>query len=135
MVNSAISQYQKLTIETEVDHVTPVELIQLLFNGASNRLQRAKGCILHDDIAGRSNAISSAVAIFDGLQASLDHDKGGEIAGNLEALYDYMQRRLFRANADNDIAALNEVISLLDTLRDAWDALHSQQQESNLAAQ
>ena len=38
----------------------------------------------------------------------LDHDKGGEIAANLEGLYDYMQRRLYRASTDNDQQGLKE---------------------------
>ena len=38
----------------------------------------------------RSKLISSALAIIDGLQASLDLEKGGALAENLDSLYDYM---------------------------------------------
>ena len=95
----------------------------MLFAGADARLKRAAGCIAHGDIVGRSEAISETVSIVGGLQASLDLDQGGDLAENLESLYDYMQRRLFRANADNDLGAVEEVMDLIHTLRQAWDAI------------
>ena len=45
---------------------------------------------------------------------------GGELGERLAALYDYMVQRLLFANLHNNIAALDEVAGLLDTLRDAW---------------
>ena len=78
-------------------------------------------------MAAKSQAINAVVDIVEGLQASLDHEQGGELAGNLEALYDYMQRRLFRANSDNDTDALREVGDLIATLRSAWVAIDPQE--------
>ena len=62
-----------------------------------------------------------------GLQMSLDHEKGSEIAANLDGLYDYMQRRLYRANADDDAAPLAEVTDLLNTLSSAWQTIDPDQ--------
>jgi flagellar secretion chaperone FliS len=126
VVNTAIAQYRKLNIQTSVDDASPHKLIDMLLEGARARLMRARGCIQHGDIEGRSKAISATVAILEGLQASLDHDKGGELAGNLDALYDYMQRRLFRANVDNDVGGIDEVVGLVDTLHEAWSAIGDQ---------
>ena len=98
----------------------------MLLGGARTRLMQARGCINHGDIEGRSRSISATVAILEGLQASLDHERGGDLAGNLDALYDYMQRRLFRANADDDSAAVDEVLGLVDTLYEAWSAIGDQ---------
>lgn len=95
----------------------------MLFEGASARLKKAAGCIAHGDINGRSMAITETVSIVSGLQASLDLDQGGNLAENLDALYDYMQRRLFRANADNDAGAVQEVLDLVVTLHQAWHAI------------
>jgi flagellar protein FliS len=54
------------------------------------------------------------------LRANLDHDGGGEIAQNLDRLYDYYLRRLFAANFHKDESAVAEIEGLVRTLRDAW---------------
>lgn len=117
------AEYQKLNVESVVDSASPHQLINMLFDGACARLKKAQGCITHGDIEGRTEAITATVSIISGLQASLDHEQGGELAENLEALYDYIQRRLFRANSDNDPRALEEVVDLIKTLHDAWSAI------------
>ena len=122
-MKSAIAQYRRLGVESLVDSASPHQLIEMLFDGATARLQKAAGCIAHGDIGGRSAAISETVSIVSGLQASLDLENGGDLAENLDALYDYMQRRLFRANADNDPQPIHEVLSLVATLREAWGAI------------
>jgi flagellar protein FliS len=55
-----------------------------------------------------------------GLQGVLDFQKGGELALNLNDLYDYFTRRLIYANARSDIGALNEVLDLTSEIRAAW---------------
>jgi flagellar secretion chaperone FliS len=122
-VNKAIAQYQQLKVASVVDSANPHELVDMLFAGACARLQKASGCVTHGDIEGRNKAINETLSILTGLQASLDHARGGDLAENLDALYDYMQRRLLRANADADVSILREVIDLLTTLREAWLAI------------
>ncbi len=119
-MNSQARQYQQLDATTAIEGASPHQLIDLLFQGAKDRINQAQGHIKRDDMGGKTSAINACIDIVEGLQASLDHDQGGELAGNLESLYDYMQRRLFRANTDNDVAALAEVADLLATLRSAW---------------
>lgn len=122
-MNAVISTYRELDIATNVAEASPKMLIELLFEGAVAKLQRARGCIVHNDIVGRSEALSKASEIIDGLRNALDLERGGDLANNLEELYTYMIRRLFRANADNDEAAVLEVISLITTVSEAWTAL------------
>jgi flagellar protein FliS len=122
-VKNAIAQYQHLNVSSIVDSATPHELVEMLFEGATARLTKALGCIEHGDIEGRNAGINATISILHGLQASLDHDRGGELAGNLDELYGYMGRRLLRANADNDPVVLREVISLIGTLQEAWLAI------------
>lgn len=122
-VNSPVRQYHQLDIETSVDAASPHQLIDMLFCGARDRINQAQGFMEHQDLAGKAKAINACIDILSGLQASLDHEKGGEIAGNLESLYDYMQRRLFRASTDNDMQALLEVGDLVNTLRSAWSSI------------
>ena len=72
------------------------------------------------DIPGKA-ALSKAINIItNGLRAGLNHEAGGEIAANLDDLYDYMTRRLLQANLHNDIDAIEEVERLLTNIADAW---------------
>jgi len=115
--------YRQLDVATKVEGADQHALVNMLFEGALSRLQQAKGCLARGDIEGRNTAIGQVVSIVNGLQGSLDHEAGGELAGNLEALYDYMVRRLHRANVDKDASAVDEVVSLIVMLRDAWEAI------------
>ena len=122
-VNSPVKQYHQLDIQTSIDAATPHQIIDMLFKGARDRVNQALGFMEHKDMAGKAKSINACIDILNGLQASLDHEKGGEIAANLEGLYDYMQRRLYRASADNDKQGLLEVSDLIHTLRSAWVAI------------
>ena len=57
------------------------------------------------------------------MRASLDKNVGGEIAENLDALYEYMGARLLSANLNNDVTVLEEVQRLLSDLRETWNAI------------
>jgi len=122
-VNHGAKAYRRLNVSSMVDSANPQQLIQMMFDGALARLKRARGCIEHGDIPGRTEGIDGALAILSALQGCLDHEKGGQLAENLDALYDYMQRRLYRAQVDNEAAIVDEVVDLLRTLADAWEAI------------
>jgi flagellar protein FliS len=75
-------------------------------------------------IANKGMAISKAIMIVEsGLRASLDKEAGGQIAHSLDALYDYIGRRLLTANLTNQPEILEEVHALLADLKGAWDAI------------
>lgn len=66
------------------------------------------------------------MSIIDGLRASLNHERGGKIAANLDALYDYMTRTLVTANLHNDDTKLAEVEKLLNEIRVGWKGIEAQ---------
>jgi flagellar protein FliS len=96
----------------------------MLFEGCLQRMAAAKGAILHKEVAIKGENISKAIGILGGLRASLDLNQG-EIAGNLDRLYEYMERRLVEANLKNDDAIIDEVSGLLRDVKSAWDAIGS----------
>lgn len=122
-MNHAAQTYNRLNVATAVESANSQQLVKLMLDGALARLIRAKGCIAHHDIEGRNVALDTALGIIGALQGCLDHERGGSLAENLDSLYDYMQRRLFRANVDSDVKAIEEVIDLVRTLKAAWDAI------------
>jgi flagellar protein FliS len=118
---SAVSQYAQTG--AQVADIEPYKSVQMLLQGALDRIATAKGHMQRKEILAKGDAIGKAISILAGLQAGLDHAAGGPVAGSLEALYDYMQRRLLKANLDNDAALLDEVAGLLGNIKQAWDAI------------
>jgi len=127
MSHYATRAYKSVGVNTAVEAANPHALILMLYDGMIRHLRLAKAHMLNGDLGTKAASLSKALAILDqGLRASLDDDKGGEIAGNLRALYDYMERQLVLANARNDAAKIDEVIALIEPLRSAWHAITKQ---------
>ncbi len=122
MINKkALEGYGRGAVESEVNFASPHRIIQMLMEGALSKIATAKGCIARNDIAEKSRQITWGMNIIQGLRTSLDAQKGGEVAANLDALYEYMGRRLLEANVGNDVAILEEVSSLLMEVKAGWD--------------
>ena len=122
-ISKGLRQYQQVNTQSSVAYASPHRLIQMLMEGAFERIAVAKGCIQRQDIAGKGEQIGKAIDIVGGLREGLNHEAGGEIAANLDALYAYLQKRLLEANLRSDIATLDEVADLLRPVKEAWDAI------------
>lgn len=125
MYAQGIKEYQSVGTQTSIVDADPHRLVQLLFEGALARISAAKGHIARKEYDKKSNQINSAINIIGGLQESLNLD-AGELALNLERLYDYMIRRLFEANVRNSVEMLEEVTNLLLQIKSAWDEIREQ---------
>lgn len=113
--------YQSMGRNAHVLNADPHELVSLLLRQARSKIHLAMEAGNQGDIATRTQGIHRACAVIDGLHVSLNPEAGGEVARNLEDLYDYMHRRLLHANAHpEDQTALQEVDGLLSTVQDAW---------------
>lgn len=124
MVNKkALTGYGRGALESELDYASPHRIIQMLMDGALSKIAIAKGCVVREDMAGKIRHLTWAVDIISGLRASLDKQQGGDIAGNLDALYDYMCQKLHEANMNNDVKLLDEVTGLLAEIKAGWDAI------------
>lgn len=116
-----VAAYASVGVETSVPTADPHQLILLLFEGAKIAISAAKMHMAQGNIAEKGSSISKAIDIItNGLNASLDHEAGGDLTIKLGALYDYMAQRLLWANLKNDAAALDEVMRLLSELHGAW---------------
>ncbi|XLZ70203.1 flagellar export chaperone FliS [Massilia sp. SR12] len=119
-----VNAYAKVGLETGVSAASPHKLIVMLYDGALAAIATAAVQMGAGNIQEKGKAISKAIQIIDnGLRASLDKEVGGEIAANLDALYEYMSNRLLHANIANDRQALDEVRGLLADLRDTWNQI------------
>ncbi|MCC7256909.1 MAG: flagellar export chaperone FliS [Gammaproteobacteria bacterium] len=123
---TALGQYRAVTAYGAASG-DRLQLITRLMEGALDRITSARGHMARGEIAAKGEAIGRAIGLIDGLRTALDHERGGTIAANLDALYDYMMRRLVEANLRDDERRLTEVAGLLDEIRSAWASVtHSQ---------
>ena len=129
----ALKQYGQVATQAGVAVADPHRLIQMLMEGALEKIATAKGLMARGDVAKKGQQITWAISIIDGLRVSLDKKAGGDIAANLDDLYDYMERRLFQANLENDALILDEVSGLLRDIKSAWDAIPSDVRQTGTA--
>jgi flagellar secretion chaperone FliS len=118
-----LAAYQTVATHGGVAASDPHGLIIMLLDGAMERIAAARGFMANNVQAEKGRLLGRAVAIVDELRISLDTARGGELAQNLEALYDYIGRQLMRANAENRLDLLDEIAGLLQEIRSAWIAI------------
>ena len=121
---SAANAYANVGLETGVVAASPHQLIIMLYEGAELAVRMAIKHMSEGDLAKKSAAISKASSIIlEGLRAALDPQQGGNIALQLDALYDYMIKRLMLGHIKNETAPLEEVLGLLRELHEAWNQI------------
>ena len=120
---NALRQYQQVKTDTSTEDANPHRLVQMLYEGALERIAAAKGHIQRGEMARKGEMIGKAITIIGGLRGGLKVEAYPEMIANLDALYDYMTRRLLQANLASDPEILDEVTVLLRELKEAWDAI------------
>ncbi len=124
------AQYRAVRSHGLVADASPTRLVQVMFEHILSHLATARGCMARiaddrplKDVLTKATAISKANALLGQLDATLDMERGGQVAQNLRALYEYMMNRLALANATNDTAMVAEVAGLVEKIKSGWDQL------------
>lgn len=107
-------------LRTQVGSRTPVELVVMLYDGALRAVTIAAEAQAKRDIRTRRDHVSKALGILAELQSSLDREKGGKVAEELDELYGWMTSRLVDATVKQEVRPLNDVKRVLQILLDAW---------------
>ncbi|AUO24826.1 MULTISPECIES: flagellar export chaperone FliS [Pseudomonas] len=126
----ALRQYQKVNTHAQISEASPHRLVQLLMEGALDRMAQAKGAMARGDIAQKGLMLGKAVDILVGLRDGLNPEKTPDPIAlqQLDNLYAFMTMRLLEANRQNDAAMIDEVAGLMITLKEGWDGIATEVQ-------
>jgi flagellar secretion chaperone FliS len=117
MYSNGIQNYRRTSILT----ADRTKLVLMCYEGAIDHLKMGKEKYLEKDFEGKAKDFIKAQDIINELLCSLDFEKGGAIAKNLDALYRYILSRLTHADIRKDMKAVDEVIWILGQLKSAWE--------------
>ncbi len=116
--SASVSAYTQVNVET----ASQGKLVVMMFNGAIQRAEEARRRLEQGKVDAVHNNLIRAQDIVAELRASLDMS-AGEIARNLDRVYEYFQHLLVRANIRKDPQPIAEVVELMTQMRDTWKEL------------
>lgn len=115
--NNAYNVYKN----NSVNYASKEQLLLMLLDGAVKFSKLGRQAIVDRDIKKAHEDIVKTENIFYELMVTLDVNKGGEWASSLMQVYDFIVRRLTDANIKKDVDIMNEVIPLIEDVRDTWE--------------
>jgi flagellar protein FliS len=115
--------YRTVSAYGNLAEASPHQVVQVMLDAGLSRIAEASGHLERGEVAAKGEKIGKALAIIEALMLGLDKERGGEVAQNLERLYDYASRTLLKANLENRPDLLKEVISLLREIKLGWDGI------------
>ena len=96
------------------------QILIMLYEAAIRHTKRATECIEKKNVPGKGAAIGKVHDIITELVTTLDFNQGGEVARELERLYNFIAEQLLKANMENSTEKLKSVQRILETLLDGW---------------
>ena len=118
----AAAAYRKNAILT----ASPEKVIKLLYDGAIRNLERSRIGLSDSSTSHSADvgvALGKAISIIGELRSALDHEVGGEIAQNLELLYEFSSDQISEANISRTPAPVDHTLRVLRTLKEGWDGI------------
>ena len=106
--------------DAELASASPGQLVVLLFDKLALTVRRARVALEARDIEQRTEQILKAAEMVTELRVSLDHEQGGAMSGQLDALYAFMLRELHEANRTQDAGKLDVVLRIAGELREGF---------------
>jgi flagellar protein FliS len=118
----AAATYQRNAVLT----ASPEKLVQMLYDGAIKNLEKSRHGLTDNKTARSSEvgqSLSKAIGIIGELRASLDHAAGGELARDLDRLYEYSLDQLSQANMTRTPNGVDNALQVVRTLKEGWDGV------------
>jgi flagellar protein FliS len=118
-----IQAYQKDSLRSDLASADPHRIIQLLMQGVLERCAQAKGAIDRRDYEAKAALLTRITDIINALNDALDPEVNPDLVNNLSSLYGYMNEKVHEAGLEMRSEILDEVMSLMLTIKSAWDQI------------
>ena len=122
-MRGSLQAYKKVSIDSQLSAASPHKVIQMLMAGAIERLIQGKAAMQQGNTPVKGERLGKSLDIVISLRTCLSMDDGGDIASNLDSLYDFMIRQISHANQNNDGKAIDDVVEMLREIKSAWDQI------------
>ena len=119
----ATGQYRRMQNESRAAGADPVELVTMLYDELETAIGVLAAMVRQGQQISATDPAHRARAILIGLDAGLDHQAGGDVAGALSRVYSSMRRKLDKAVAANSVDDLGELLDGVKTVSGAWRQL------------
>lgn len=119
----AQASYQNVDLSTRAAGATPHQLIAMLFEEALNAIDTMSAAMARKDFARIAASQARAMSIIGGLQASLDMERGGELAQNLADVYREASRLVLAGGKGNEPMFVQQARGMLAEIASAWNAI------------
>ncbi|RUO30236.1 flagellar export chaperone FliS [Aliidiomarina soli] len=123
MYKKGVNAYQSVGGRDQATTADPYQLIQMLMNGALQKLAISKGAMERKDLETKSENLTKALSIVSALQEGLDMTVDSEVVNNMFDLYDYMKRQIIEAMGENKLEAVDNCLLVMRNLKEGWDAI------------
>ncbi|EEX67585.1 flagellar protein FliS [Vibrio metoecus] len=122
-MRGSLQAYKKVSVDSQLSAASPHKIVQMLMAGAIERLIQGKAAMQQGNIPQKGERLGKALDIIISLRSCLSMEDGGDIAKNLDQLYDFMVNQITQANHKNDPQMLDDVIEIIREIKSAWDQI------------
>ncbi|MDN3697838.1 flagellar export chaperone FliS [Vibrio clamense] len=122
-MRGSLQAYKKVSVDSQLSAASPHKVIQMLMGGAIERLIQGKAAMQAGNIPVKGERLGKALDIIISLRSCLSISDGGEIAKNLDQLYEFMITQISTANHKNDPQPIDDVIDIIREIKSAWDQI------------
>jgi len=118
--NNAYNTYKN----NSVNYASKDQLLLIILDGAVKFSKMGRQAILDKDIKGAHENIIKTQNIFYELMISLDLNHSGDWGSNVISIYKFIIDKLVQANIKKDINIMDEIIPLIEEIRDMWNEVY-----------
>lgn len=118
-----LQAYKKVSVDSQLTAASPHKVVQMLLAGAIERLIQGKAAMEQGNMPVKGERFGKALDIIMALRSCLSMEEGGDIAVNLDQLYEFMITQVTIANHENNSQRIDDVVDIIREIKSAWDQI------------